>query len=85
MVRGGHDIAVVTGLDDISSGAVFVMCPQAQILTWPQVCAALINLGVNNSELRAMDGLTDIGDEDQPHTHVETFWAADILSQVSPG
>jgi hypothetical protein len=85
VVHGGYDITVFTGLDDMSSGAVFVMCPQAQMLTRNQICAVLINVGVEKEELIAMDGLTDIGDEHQLHTHVGTFWAADILSQKSPG
>lgn len=69
--------------DDISIGAIIAGCPQAQTLSWHQIRAFRVNTRVQNCELIATEGLAD-AQIISLHTHVETFWAAEIPSQISP-
>lgn len=69
--------------DDISIGAIIAGCPQAQSLSWHQIRAFRVNIRIQNCELIATEELVN-PQIISLHTHVETFWAAEIPSQISP-
>ena len=83
LVGMGHLVTRVIWFDHICSGAVIAGCTQAQILPWHQICASRIDAGIQNCKLIATEGSKN-AQMTRLRTHVETFWAADIPSQMSP-
>jgi hypothetical protein len=84
LVGSGHVVTCIIWYDHICSGAIIARCPQAQNLPWHQIRAIPIDRGIQNRKLIATEGSEDARMV-RLRTHVETFWAADITSQNSPG
>lgn len=79
----GHFSTVIIRYDHISIGAISAGTPQAQSLPWHQIRAILVDTGIQDCKLIATEGLADARIISLS-TYVETCWAAEIPSQISP-
>ncbi len=83
LMGSGHFITRIIRLDHISIGAIIAVCSQAQGLPWHQIRAFRVDTGIQDCKLISTEELEDARFI-RLCTHVETCWAAETPSQISP-